>query len=137
MRSNNKECEYCGGVIFFEEDFNKARKSDGSTRWSCYNAETNTIHDCPQGPWKKHLSEAEMWKILYKLPIYCQECMCYYNQNKLCTHLIEARFRIGIDFPGKFHEKFMSEQKKSSFKKKNSTTLYNREEFQQNLDLIL
>ena len=133
--TKEKPCQYCGGVIFLEEDPTKQRNPDGSLRWTCYNAETKTVHDCPQSPWgKRHMSLAEMWAKVNALPVYCMECMTYYLQDKLCSHLEETAFRPGKDFPGKWMEKFMSEVRKNKSKKKNSNTMYNREKNQMQIE---
>jgi len=133
--SKERPCEYCGGVIFFQEDPIKPRRGDGSLAWTAYNAETMTAHDCAQAPWnKKRVSVAEMWKRLKLLPVYCMECMTYYLQGKLCSHLERTGFRPGQDFPGRWMEKWMSEVRKSKSKKKNSNTMYNRPENQMQID---
>jgi len=133
--TNQKPCQYCGGVIFLEEDPTKERNPDGSMRWTCYNAETGTVHVCPQAPWnKKHISVAKMWELLGKLPVYCMECMCYYDQNKLCTHLEKTNFKPELDFPGNWHHKFLSDMKSITFRKKNSNTMYNRAKNQMQIE---
>jgi len=71
-----------------------------------------------------------MWEKLAKLPVYCFDCACYYLQDKICTHLEAAGFQAGINFPARFHEKFLSEQKRIGSRKKKSTRLYNSDKSQ-------
>jgi len=133
--TEEKPCQYCGGVIFLEEDPTKQRNPDGTMRWTCYNAETKTVHNCPQAPWNRVISVKKQWEMARKLPVYCMDCRTYYLQGKLCTHLEETDFLSGTNYPGKWMEKWMSDQRKNkSRKKKNSNTMYNRPENQMQIE---